>query len=303
MESDPRANILIVDDVPGNIKTLAEVLRGEYRILVATSGKKALETVVSQPVDLILLDLVMPEMDGYEVCEKLNENSETAGIPVIFVTAQGEEVKESQGFSMGAKDYITKPASPTILKARIKVHLEAKKQREDLENLTIVDELTGVANRRHFDQLLDQEWRRAVRTSLSMAILMIDIDFFSRYIEHFGVKEGEKCLSKLAQTLKANLMRSTDLLARYEGREFVALLPQVEHHGGAITAQRLQKCIEGLKIPNPQSPISDTITISLGCASMMPTRGSSPQPMLEAAIAKLAQAKEQGYNQIEATFL
>ncbi|MBF0455306.1 MAG: diguanylate cyclase [Magnetococcales bacterium] len=302
-KGDEKPTILIVDDVPGNIKTLAEIIKEQYRIIAATSGERALEAVETQQIDLILLDVVMPEMDGYEVCRQLKANQMTAEIPVVFVTGQNEETDETHGLEMGAVDYITKPATPSILKARIKNHLEAKHQRDTLKSLSLVDSLTGVANRRHFDQFLSQEWNRAVRGSLSLAIVMIDIDYFKRFNDYFGHSGGDACLKKVAETLQNTLKRSTDLFARYGGEEFVVVLPQVEHHGGAITSERLRKSIEDLQIPHPKSGISDHVTISLGCASMMPTRGSSPQPMLDEADRMLYAAKESGRNQVKTTML
>lgn len=303
MGNDEQSAILIVDDVPGNIKMLAEILRGEYKILAATGGATALETVKSQKVDLVLLDAMMPDMDGYEVCRRLKADSETAEIPVIFVTARDEAMDETRGLKLGAVDYVTKPASPPILKARIKNHLEARRQQEELKNLAIVDGLTGVANRRHYDRFLDQEWRRAVRAGLSMAVILIDIDYFKAYNDQLGHQAGDHCLRRVAQELKNTLKRSTDLLARYGGEEFVAVLPQVEHQGGAVTAEKLRRCVADLKIPHPGSQVADHVTVSLGCASMIPTRGSSPQPMLEAADKMLYEAKKSGRNGVRATFL
>jgi diguanylate cyclase (GGDEF)-like protein len=136
-----------------------------------------------------------------------------------------------------------------------------------------------------------------------MAIILIDIDHFKLYNDHFGHGAGDECLRKVAQTLKDALMRSTDLLARYGGEEFVAVLPQVEHAGGAITSERLINYVSSLRIPHPQSTTTDHVTISVGCASMMPTRGSSPKPLVEAADKMLYIAKEQGRNQVKTTFL
>ncbi|MBF0195269.1 MAG: diguanylate cyclase [Magnetococcales bacterium] len=302
-EDKDKPKVLIVDDIPANIKALAVILKDDYQTLLANSGEKALEAVSSYDVDLILLDVEMPGMDGYAVLKKLKEKQSTADIPVIFVTGQNEEKDETRGLELGASDYIRKPASNPILKARIKNHIISKKRKDALEKLSIVDGLTGVANRRHFDQFLEQEWRRAVRSGLSMAVILMDIDHFKLYNDHLGHAAGDECLKKVAQTLKNTLQRSTDLLARYGGEEFVAVLPQVEHAGGATTSERLLNNIASLQIPHPLSTTSDHVTISVGCASMMPTRGSTPQPLVEAADKMLYTAKYQGRNQVKITFL
>jgi diguanylate cyclase (GGDEF)-like protein len=298
-----KPKILIVDDIPANIKSLAAILKDDYKTLLANSGEKALEAVSSYDIDLILLDVEMPGMDGYEVLKILKQTQSTADIPVIFVTGQNEEKDETRGLELGATDYITKPANKPILKARIKNHIISKKRKDALEKLSIIDGLTGVANRRHFDQFLEQEWRRSVRSGLSMAIILIDIDHFKLYNDNLGHGAGDDCLKAVAQTLKNTLMRSTDLLARYGGEEFVAVLPQVEHSGGATTSERLRHCVAAMKIPHPQSSTADYVTISVGCASIMPTRGSHPKPLLEAADKMLYKAKEQGRNQVKSTFL
>ncbi len=298
-----RPVILIVDDVPGNIKALAEVLRDDYQVLMSTNGRDALEVATSEPVDLILLDVVMPDMDGYEVCEKLKNDHASAAIPVVFVTAQDEETDETHGLGLGAVDYITKPARPAILKARVRNHVENKRQKDLLANLSNVDGLTGVANRRHFDAFLEQEWRRCVRGSLGMAVIMLDIDYFKLYNDHFGHGAGDDCLKAVASALDGELLRSTDLLARYGGEEFAAILPQVERFGAERVAERMRSAIESLSIAHPKSGVADHVTISLGCASIFPTRGGDPTPLLQTADKMLYAAKKAGRNQVRSITL
>jgi diguanylate cyclase (GGDEF)-like protein len=298
-----KMRVLIVDDVPGNIKILAEILRDEFEISVASNGKTALKLALSTMPDLILLDVVMPQMDGYEVCTKLKTDPETKEIPIIFVTGQNEDMDETKGLNLGAIDYVTKPAKPAILKARVRNHIETKRQRDILHNLSTIDGLTGIANRRQFDVILDQEWRRSVRGSLGMAIIMLDIDHFKKYNDHFGHGKGDECLINVATALKNSLMRSTDLMARYGGEEFAAILPQVEHQGAERIAEKMRSSIESLKIPHPKSGTSEYVTVSLGCATIIPTRGGSPKPLLESADKMLYSAKESGRNQFKGTII
>jgi diguanylate cyclase (GGDEF)-like protein len=295
--------IMIVDDIPGNIRTLAEILKDDNNISMVTTGQEALEIAAAKQPDLILLDVVMPEMNGYEVCEKLKADPATRDIPIIFVTGQNEDRDEALGLELGAADYVTKPAKPAILKARVRNHIETKWQKEALVRLSNIDGLTGVANRRHFDHFLEQEWRRGVRGSLGLAIIMLDIDHFKKYNDHFGHGAGDECLKKVATTLNKSLLRSTDLLARYGGEEFAAILPQVERYGTERVAEKMRANIEGLMIPHPKSDTSEHVTVSMGCASIFPTRGGSPKPLLEAADEMLYAAKENGRNQFKSKLL
>ncbi|MBF0194181.1 MAG: PleD family two-component system response regulator [Magnetococcales bacterium] len=298
-----KEKVLIVDDVPGNIKFLVEILKDEYDIFMATKGQDAVDIALSNKPDLVLLDVIMPEMDGYEVCKKLKENSTTRDIPIIFVTAQDDDTQEAHGLQLGAVDYINKPAKPAILKARVKNHIETKRQRDSLEKLSIHDSLTGIANRRHFDSFLDQEWRRGIRGSLGLAIIMLDIDHFKKYNDYFGHGAGDECLKKVASVLENSVKRSTDLLARYGGEEFVAVLPQVQLHGAEAIAKKMRRVIADLKIDHPTSETADYLTISLGCASIFPTRGSSWKPLLKAADEMLYSAKNNGRNQYKSIVL
>ncbi len=301
--TEEKARILIVDDVPANIKALAEMLDAGYKISMATTGQDAIEVVASENVDLILLDVVMPGMDGYRVCEKLKSDVTTAGIPVIFVTGQNEVKDETKGLELGAADYITKPANPAILKARVRNHIEFKRQKDKLESLSVIDGLTGVANRRHFDSFLDQEWRRCIRGCLCITIIMIDIDHFKGYNDHFGHCSGDDCLKKVAASLRNALLRSTDLVARYGGEEFAAILPLAEHQGSVLMAERMRKSVESLHILHPKSDASDYVTVSVGCASMIPKGKIISQTLVDASDKMLYAAKKNGRNQVKAILL
>jgi diguanylate cyclase (GGDEF)-like protein len=300
---DKKPRILIVDDVPGNIKILAEMLTEEYNISMVTNGEEALEMAANKKPDLILLDVIMPGMDGYEVCRRLKADPVCRNIPIIFVTGQREEVDEMRGLELGAVDYVIKPPRAAILKARVKNHIHAKRQRDILSSLSNIDSLTGVGNRRKFDNFLDLEWRRCVRGSLGMAVIMLDIDHFKLYNDHFGHGPGDECLKRIASTLQNSLLRSTDLLARYGGEEFAVILPQVERNGTERVAEKMRIHVESLKVLHPKSKTADIVTISLGCASIFPTRGGSPTPLLESADKMLYAAKEAGRNQFKSCII
>lgn len=298
--TDDRPLILIVDDTPTNIQVLAEALRTNYRVKVATSGKAAL-SIASHPdsrPDLILLDVMMPEMDGYEVCRRLKQNPATQGIPVIFVTAKSDVTDEEQGLRLGAMDYIVKPFHLAIVKARVQNHVNLKIRTDLLESLALVDGLTGIPNRRRFDEALDNEWKRAMRNATPLALIMADIDYFKAYNDNYGHGAGDQCLKGVAQALAKSLGRPTDILARYGGEEFVAILPDTGAEGAHQLADRWRTGVAALALPHQFSAAADHVTISAGYAAFKPESGQSPQTLLDLADKMLYQAKEQGRNRV-----
>ena len=296
--------ILIVDDVPTNIKVLIQALRNpEYDILAATNGPDALAIAVSAQPDLILLDIMMPKMDGYEVCTELKKNKKTEQIPVIFVTVKDEDEDEARGLDLGAVDYITKPIRAPIVKARIRNHLELKRQRDLLEKLSSVDVLTGIPNRRRFNEFLDLEWRRTLRTRSSLSIIMMDIDYFKLFNDYYGHAAGDECLRKVAQTVVNSIKRITDIVARYGGEEFISVLPLVEMDDAITIAKRVQLSVVALKIPHVLSSVSEYVTMSLGVATTVPSLDITSGSLIEAADKALYEAKSAGRNQVKSLYL
>ena len=295
--------ILIVDDTPTNIQVLAENLIKDYKIKVAASGKAALETIAQQGVpDLILLDVMMPDMDGYEVCRHLKNNPQTSAIPVIFVTAMNEASNEEYGLNLGAMDYITKPFYLPVVKARIRNHIRLKQTTDLLEAMAWIDGLTGIPNRRRFDQALEIEWKRAQRSQLSLGLIMLDVDFFKAYNDHHGHGAGDICLKQVASLLTASASRSSDLAARYGGEEFVMLIPETEIDGVHKMAERLCQRIESQQIPHALSSVSAWITVSIGYTALIPQPDQSPLTLLDQADKMLYQAKRAGRNRAEGSF-
>lgn len=296
---EKRQSILIVDDVPMNIKILAAVLKDQYNVKVATSGKEALLIAVSKnPPDLILLDIMMPEMDGYEVCKRLKEAPETRDIPIIFVTAIDKEKDEEYGLSIGAIDYITKPFSIPIVKARVKNHIELKNYRDLLKENSMLDGLTGIANRRRFNDTMLTEWNRAKRSGSTLSILMVDIDFFKNYNDTYGHLEGDECLRKVALALKNGLKRPADLVARWGGEEFACILPETGHAEALTIAEDLRRSIMELAIPHKGSIIEKFVTVSMGVATISPSENEEFESLIKKADDALYKAKERGRNRV-----
>lgn len=294
-----RPRLLIVDDQPINIQTLYRIFQSDHEIFMATDGQQALSLCWNGvPPDLILLDIVMPGLDGLTVCRQLKTNPLTSDIPVIFVTAQTDPNDETRALEAGGVDFITKPVNPAVVRARVKTHLTLKFQNDLLRVLAFIDGLTGLANRRRFDETLQLEWRRCRRNDSPLALLMIDIDHFKLYNDRYGHQAGDSCLQAVAATLKAAFGRAQDLVARYGGEEFVCLLPECDHAAAKPKADALVQAVAALGLPHESSPTAATLTISLGIAVIIPNVSRSPEDLVMAADAALYQAKQQGRNQV-----
>jgi diguanylate cyclase (GGDEF)-like protein len=289
--------ILIVDDMATNVEVLDSILNSEYEILFALTGKDALEIAKDQVPDLILLDVIMPEMDGYQVCRALKSEEKTKDIPIIFVTANNQEEEESKGFEEGVVDYITKPVRSSIVKARVRIHLELKRYRDHFKTLSTIDGLTGIANRRKFDESIEMEWRRARRNQTKLSLIMMDIDFFKAYNDNYGHLAGDECLRKLACETNKICRRPGDLFARYGGEEFVMLLPESDSKGVALLAQSVQEKIRLIKIPHAYSQVADHITVSMGVTTMIPADHQTHFDLINSADKLLYEAKRNGRNQ------
>jgi len=293
------SRILIVDDERQNIKVLTEFLRPNYKIMAAKNGEQALKAALgSNQPDLILLDIMMPDIDGYEVCKRLKLDPKTMHIPIIFVTALGASEDEAKGFELGAVDYITKPFNPVIAKARVKTHIQLKRKTDLLERLASLDGLTEIPNRRFFDITLDKELRRANRNKTSISLLMMDLDFFKQYNDHYGHAAGDTCLQKVAKTINQAQRRASDFAARYGGEEFVMILPETQAKGAWHIAKIIRLAVSELKIPHAASNVAEHVTLSLGVTSVLPDQKVAPMDLIKAADASLYQAKHQGRNQV-----
>ncbi len=295
-----KPRILIIDDSIANIQNLNEILKDDYEILFATSGEDGIQKALTDRIDLILLDIQMPGMNGYEVCRELKSIDETHDIPVIFVTAMDEVKDEAEGLDAGAIDYIVKPYSHRIVEARVRNHMELIRHRDLLRDLSLTDGLTGLPNRRQFDQILVREWRRGERQATPLSLMVIDLDNFKLYNDHFGHQEGDNCLRKVAATLNATRSRLTDFVGRYGGEEFVAILPDTLHQGAIKMAGRILQAIRESKIPHPYNDGKEFVTVSIGLYSAVPSEQASAENIVREADRALYMAKEAGRNQVVA---
>jgi len=291
---DRRPRLLVVDDQPVNIQALYQAFATDHQVFMATGGEQALALCASKQPDLVLLDVVMPGMDGYEVCRRMKAEDATRDIPVIFVTAHSDEAAETRGLEVGAVDFISKPINPTIVRARVRTHLTLKAQSDLLRQWVYVDGLTGVHNRRYFDEHLAAEWGRAVRAGTALSVVMIDVDFFKRYNDHYGHQAGDDCLRRVAAALKSGIKRPGDLLARYGGEEFVCLLPDTPLAGALELARQLGAAVHELQIEHVDSAAAPVVTVSLGVCCKREDAVGAPAAFVREADAQLYIAKSGG---------
>jgi len=289
-----KPKLLVVDDQPINIQVMHQVFSGDFQVFMATSGAQALALCKTNPPDLILLDVVMPGMDGFEVCSQLKADEATSNIPIIFVTAHTDAAQETHGLSLGAVDFIAKPINPAVVRARVTTHLTLKFQSDLLRRLVFLDGLTGVFNRRYFDQQVPLEWARAVRGNTPLSVIMLDVDHFKAFNDRYGHQAGDDCLRTIASTLKAGLKRPADLVARYGGEEFACILPDTPFDDAMGLAVELERQIRGRKIPHVLSDHGGVVTVSLGLATRNVDSVGAFEALLRLADQQLYSAKQSG---------
>jgi diguanylate cyclase (GGDEF)-like protein len=296
--SQQPSTVLVVDDTISSLDLVKTMLTHEHRILTASDAAMAMRIALQEEPDLILLDIRMPGVDGYQLCVNLKADPVTREIPVVFVTAMDEEREEAKGLELGAIDYITKPLSAPILKARVRNHIDLKRQRDQLRRLSAVDGLTSLANRRAFGESFEKEWRSAIRRGNSISLLMTDIDDFKPFNDAYGHLAGDECLRRVAQALGEAALRPADMVARYGGEEFVILLPDTGANEAALVADRVLLSVRRLAIPHEHSRGWQFISLSMGLASARPSRNMAANELLDLADRMLYQAKNGGRNRL-----
>jgi diguanylate cyclase (GGDEF)-like protein len=261
--------LLLVDDDPAMIQIMGRILSPLADIRFATSGKDALRLARETPFELMLLDAQLGDMEGLQVLQTLQADPLLAELPVIFVTSHDEEALEVAVLQHGAVDFIAKPVRAAPLMARVQTQLKIRRLTRELRQIATQDGLTGVANRRAFDQALAREWRLAERARQPLSLLMVDVDFFKRYNDHYGHQAGDECLKQLAKLLQTLSQRPGDLAARYGGEEFVLLLSDASWQGAEHVAQRLLQAVQALHLPHATSELG-YVTVSVGLACQEP---------------------------------
>lgn len=241
-----KPKLLVVDDQPVHLQLLMHTLSADYQVYMATSGEQALALCRSDPPDLVLLDVLMPGMDGFTVCKALKADPQTAALPIIFVTARSDPGQETHGLSLGAVDFIAKPINPAVVKARVHTQLTLKFQADMLKKLVLLDGLSGVFNRRYFDQQLASEWARSTRSGQSLSLILVDVDHFEAYNTRYGHQAGDDCLRTIALALKEVLRRPADVVARFAGEEFACLVPDTSPAHARKLANHMEQRVREL---------------------------------------------------------
>lgn len=318
-----KGKILIVDDRPDNVEFLSTMLANQgYEVAESDRGQLAIEMAKANPPDLILLDISMPEMDGFEVCQILKCDHRTQDIPIMFISALKEVEDKTKAFNFGGNDYITKPFNikevlvrvenqlkiyrlQTDLKAKT-IRLEQENRQllatedklltlnQELNRLATLDSLTQIANRHRFDEFLIREWQRGKREKFPLSLILADIDHFKLYNDHFGHQAGDTCLANVAQAISETVNRPADLVARYGGEEFTIILPQTPGSNALLLAQKIRIAVQQLNLPHPQSLTTNIVSLSLGVTSVIPSSQYTVKQLLVNADKALYQAKKQG---------
>ncbi len=321
--------IMVVDDSPFICHFIKDTLSkaGHKDIIFADSASEAFEHLgldnpgKEEKISLVLMDIIMQGMDGIDACTHIKSKDHLKDIPLIMITGKTEDKYLKAAFNAGAMDFITKPLSQTVLVARVnsalmlKQEMDRRKAREEellgvtrlleeantkLQELSSIDGLTGIANRRFFEQFLEKEWKRALRYFRPLSLIMIDIDVFKAFNDNYGHLAGDDCLRQVAQALQDAIKRPGDLVARYGGEEFAVVLPETETDGALSLAETLRLAVESLNINHMFSLVCNIVTASLGVGTMVPDCLTSPKTLIEHADKALYIAKQKGRNQVQA---
>ncbi|MFZ6046980.1 diguanylate cyclase domain-containing protein [Pseudomonas sp. CR3202] len=296
-EPDAEPNlILIIDDSADTIRLLSGMLKDQGQILFATSGEMGIQLAQSRQPALILLDVEMTGMNGYEVCTALKADAATKECAVIIITAHTGMDSEIRALEAGAVDFITKPFNPPVVRARVQTHLRLQQHTAMMRQLANRDGLTGLYNRRCFDESLAQEFERHRRQHSPLALALIDIDHFKAYNDHYGHPQGDVCLQRVATAIDTVARRPGELVARYGGEEFVIILPHSDTHGARKYGERLCEVVRNLQLAHQASETADQVTISVGVASLVPSVESTTLQLIALADQALYQAKAAGRN-------
>lgn len=324
MKNKNDVNILIVDDRTENLLVLESLLENiDCNIIKATSGNEALSLMLYYEFALVLLDVQMPDMDGFETAEYIRMNSKTRYVPIIFVTAISKEQKcIFKGYEIGAVDYLFKPIEPIMLQSKVKVFLELYNQKKmieeqarllemkvkelselkeanfKLESLSTLDGLTGIPNRRSFDDYIEMSIKSCTRLNKPISLIMADIDFFKGYNDNYGHLKGDDCLINVAKSISLSVKRPLDFVTRYGGEEFAVILPETDEEGAKIIAEIIRKNVEELEIAHKSSDVSAYVTLSLGITTKSSSIQYSKNELIEHADKALYNSKSNGRNQV-----
>jgi len=308
--------VLVIEDALTSAALVCEMLeKMGLHPIHAQDGESGIEYFKREKPDLVLIDIIMPGIDGFEVVRRIRQlEKDGEWIPIIFLSACTRDEDLERGIEVGGDDYLVKPVSEIVLKAKVRAMQRLAQMREsllvltrklddanrELTRLSSVDGLTGIANRRSFDDTLQREWRQAIRRSRAISLLIADVDQFKQFNDGYGHQAGDECLKAVAQIFEHQIRRSTDLVARYGGEEFAVILPDTDEEGAVCVAEKIRAAVMGLQIEHRYSQVAPELTVSIGSASAWPARGNEGGylALVQRADQALYQAKREGRNRV-----
>jgi diguanylate cyclase (GGDEF)-like protein len=310
-------NVLLAEDSKSNQLLIRAYLEeAGHTVTLADNGQQAVELVQQQMPDVIIMDVTMPVMDGIEATQviRASQPSQTDWVPIIFLSAMSDSEDIVRGIDAGGDDYLAKPIDPNVLRAKLKAMQRLADIRHELHDanaklkaMTIEDGLTGISNRRHFNDTIAKELKRAIRSQIPLSLILCDIDKFKPYNDNYGHQQGDQCIKRVAELIKSLAKRPGDLAARYGGEEFAVLLPETNNDGASFVAELIRKRIANDELPHAFSDTADFVTLSLGVATVIPQRdvdlNDAIKDLIELADQHLYKAKQQGRNQVVASGL
>jgi diguanylate cyclase (GGDEF)-like protein len=312
LDSPPIKILLVDDDLVVRAKIGEALVLDGFELILAANGNAGIQAYMEHHPDIVLVDGVMPDLDGFEFCEKLKELESNRLTPILMITSLDDDDSVEKAFAAGANDYITKPVNLAILRQRVKNMVQQSQQlkdkfkiaeelQQDNQNLKILanlDGLTKLHNRRGFEDYLQQEWERMQRVGAPLSIIMCDIDFFKNYNDTYGHPAGDRCLIKVGAAMRNAVRRSSDLVARYGGEEFVVVLPHTDAMGAVYVAENIRAAVKDLKVHHNTSAIGEFVSMSLGVATMIPAAGVDISKVIDASDRALYEAKAQGRDRV-----
>lgn len=290
--------IVIIDDSKMNLQTLTDILSKDYNVIPAKTGSSGIAKILNYKPSLILLDIIMPVLNGFEVLDTLKSMEETKDIPVIFITGISDSETEAKCLMLGAVDYITKPFNPQVVMARVNTHIQLYTYRKTIENLLSIDALTGIHNRRSYDDYIQSEWKRSIALGFPLSFAILDIDYFKKHNDTYGHLMGDNTLHTIASFLNEQSEKCDFYLARYGGEEFVMIFSNTNRAEALKITDHIRTKIQDLKIENKSSPVCEFITVSIGGNTIYPKPPDCIEHFIQSADKMLYLAKEQGRNQV-----
>ncbi len=300
--------LLVDDDLVVRAKVSESLEQDGFEVILAKNGNDGIAAYQQHRPDLILVDAVMPILDGFEFCEQLKNLGERL-TPILMITSLDDNESVDRAFASGATDYITKPINLTVLRQRVRnlvrqSHLiknqltELQQANQDLKLLANLDSLTKLSNRRGFDDYIQKEWDRMKRIKAPLSLIMCDVDFFKHYNDRYLHPNGDKCLVKVAMSMRSTVRRSGDLVARYGGEEFAIVLPNTDALGAVSVGENVRSAVKGLQITHEASAVCPYVTVSVGVSTIIPNSENDFPALINAADRALYQAKSQGRDRV-----